>query len=135
MNSHNLWSVDMLDTIFGIHGEALQLKARRVEVLSTNIANADTPGFKAKDIDFRTVLGWKLETAGLLTTHASHRKGPGHSDNGEVFSIPYNPAVDGNTVEIGLEQAKFGRASVEYQATLDFLQGRVASYKRALKGE
>ena len=106
-----------------------------MEVLSTNIANADTPGFKAKDIDFRTVLGWKLETAGLLTTHAFHRKGPGHSDNGEVFSIPYNPAVDGNTVEIGLEQAKFGRASVDYQATLDFLQGRVASYKRALKGE
>ena len=135
MNSHNLWSVDMLDTIFGIHGEALQLKARRVEVLSTNIANADTPGFKAKDIDFRTVLGWRLETAGLLTTHASHRKGPGHSDNGEVFSVPYNTAVDGNTVEIGLEQAKFGKASVEYQATLDFLQGRVSSYKRALKGE
>ena len=125
----------MLDTIFGIHNEALQLKARRMEVLSTNIANADTPGYKAKDIDFRTVLGWKLETAGLLTTHGLHRKGPGHLDNGEVFSIPYNPAVDGNTVEIGLEQAKFGRASVEYQATLDFLQGRVASYKRALKGE
>ena len=125
----------MLDTIFGIHSEALQLKARRMEVLSTNIANADTPGFKAKDIDFRAVLGWKLETAGLFTTHASHRKGPGHSDNGEVFSVPYNTAVDGNTVEIGLEQAKFGKASVEYQATLDFLQGRVSSYKRALKGE
>ena len=64
----------MLDTIFGIHSEALQLKARRMEVLSTNIANADTPGFKAKDVDFRAVLGWKLETAGLLTTHSSHRK-------------------------------------------------------------
>lgn len=135
MNSHNLWSSDMLDTIFGIHSEALQLKARRMEVLSTNIANADTPGFKAKDVDFRAVLGWKLETAGLLTTHSSHRKGPGHSDNGEVFSIPYNTAVDGNTVEIGLEQAKFGKASVDYQATLDFLQGRVSGYKRALKGE
>ena len=118
----------MLDTIFGIHSEALQLKARRMEVLSTNIANADTPGFKAKDVDFRAVLGWKLETAGLLTTHSSHRKGPGHSDNGEVFSIPYNTAVDGNTVEIGLEQAKFGKASVDYQATLDFLQGRVSGY-------
>ena len=49
----------MLDNLYGIHSEALQLKARRMEVLSTNIANADTPGFKAKDIDFRTVLGWK----------------------------------------------------------------------------
>ena len=135
VNSHKPWTTEMLDTLFGIHSDALQLKARRMEVLSTNIANADTPGFKAKDIDFRTVLGWKLETAGLLTTHASHLKGPGHSDNGEVFSIPYNTAVDGNTVEIGLEQAKFGKASVDYQATLDFLQGRVSSYKRALKGE
>ena len=64
----------MLDNLYGIHSEALQLKARRMEVLSTNIANADTPGFKAKDIDFRAVLGWKLQTAGLLTTHALHRK-------------------------------------------------------------
>ena len=125
----------MLENLFGIHSDALQLKARRMEVLSTNIANADTPGFKAKDVDFRSVLGWKLGVSGLHTTHAKHWQGPGHTDNGEVFTIPYNPAVDGNTVEIGLEQAKFGRASVEYQATLDFLQGRVSSYKRALKGD
>ena len=125
----------MLDSLFGIHADALQLKSRRMEVLSTNIANADTPGFKAKDVDFRTVLGWKLGVGNLQSTHVNHWRGPGHSDNGEVFSIPYNPAGDGNTVEIGLEQAKFGRASVEYQATLDFLQGRVASYKRALKGD
>ena len=52
-----------------------------------------------------------------------------------MFTIPYNTAVDGNTVEIGLEQAKFGKAAVEYQATLDFLQSRVSAYKRALKGE
>ena len=127
--------LDMLDTLFGIHADALQLKARRMEVLSTNIANADTPGFKAKDVDFRTVLGWQLGVGGLNATHARHWRGPGHADNGEVFSIPYNPAVDGNTVEIGLEQAKFGKAAVEYQATLDFLQGRVTAYKRALKGE
>ena len=125
----------MLDSIFGIHADALQLKSRRMEVLSTNIANADTPGFKAKDVDFRKVLGWQLGVGGLNATHARHWRGPAHADNGEVFSIPYNPAVDGNTVEIGLEQAKFGKAAVEYQATLDFLQGRVSAYKRALKGE
>ena len=124
----------MLDRLFGIHAEALQLKARRMEVLSTNIANADTPGFKAKDVDFQEVLSWQLG-AGLKATHAQHWRGPGLSENGEVFTIPYNPAVDGNTVEIGLEQAKFGEAAVEYQATLDFLQGRVTAYKRALKGE
>tara|TARA_B100000963_G_scaffold353915_1_gene369457 strand:+ start:104 stop:598 length:495 start_codon:yes stop_codon:yes gene_type:complete len=135
VNSYNRWLADMLDTLFGIHADALQLKARRMEVLSTNIANADTPGFKAKDVDFRTVLGWQLGVGSMNATHARHWRGPGHSDNGEVFTIPYNPAVDGNTVEIGLEQAKFGKAAVEYQATLDFLQGRVSAYKRALKGE
>ena len=135
VNSHNPRYVEMLDKLFGIHGDALQLKARRMEVLSTNIANADTPGFKAKDVDFRKVLGWQLGVGGLNATHARHWRGPAHADNGEVFSIPYNPAVDGNTVEIGLEQAKFGKAAVEYQATLDFLQGRVTAYKRALKGE
>lgn len=135
VNSHTHRLADMLDTLFGIHADALQLKARRMEVLSTNIANADTPGFKAKDVDFRAVLGWQLGVGSMSATHARHWRGPGHSDNGEVFTIPYNPAVDGNTVEIGLEQAKFGKAAVDYQATLDFLQGRVSAYKRALKGE
>ena len=55
----------MLDSLFGIHADALQLKSRRMEVLSTNIANADTPGFKAKDVDFRTVLGWQLGVGNL----------------------------------------------------------------------
>ena len=104
-------------------------------MLSNNIANADTPGFKAKDVDFRTALGWQLGIEQLRTTHQQHWKGPGLSDNGEVFTIPYNPSIDGNTVEMGLEQAKFGQAAVEYQATLDFLQGRVTAYKRAPKGE
>ena len=125
----------MLDKLFGIHADALQLKSRRIQVLSNNIANADTPGFKAKDVDFRTALGWQLGIEQLRTTHEQHWKGPGHSDNGEVFTVPYNPSIDGNTVEMGLEQAKFGQAAVEYQATLDFLQGRVTAYKRALKGE
>lgn len=125
----------MLDTLFGIHADALELKARRMEVLSTNIANADTPGFKAKDVAFRKVLSGLLGEGALRTTHPRHWDTEYAVTGGEVFSIPYNPSVDGNTVEIGLEQAKYGKASVEYQATLDFLRGRVSAYKRALKGE
>ena len=53
----------MLSKLYGIHADALDLKARRMELLSTNIANADTPGFKAKDIDFRKVLGWEIGKA------------------------------------------------------------------------
>ena len=125
----------MLENLFGVHASALELKARRVQVLSTNIANADTPGYKARDLDFKKVLGLELGKNAMRTTHSSHLKMPGGSESGEFYTIPYNTSIDGNTVEIGLEQAKFGQASAEYQATLDFLQGRVAAYKRALKGE
>lgn len=125
----------MLNKLYGIHADALDLKARRMELLSTNIANADTPGFKAKDIDFRKVLGWEIGKGVVETTHEKHLASPFALGGGEVYTIPYNTSVDGNTVEIGLEQAKFGKAAVEYQATLDFLQGRVNSFKRALKGE
>ena len=125
----------MLGKLYGIHENALSLKARRMEVLSNNIANADTPGFKARDVDFHKVLSWQLGAGGLETTHTGHLASPHALDNGQVFTIPYNTSVDGNTVEMGLEQAKFGKAAMEYQATLDFLQGRVTGYKRALKGE
>jgi flagellar basal-body rod protein FlgB len=125
----------MLQNLYGIHEDALQLKARRMEILSTNIANADTPGFKAKDVAFRKVLAGLLGEGALKTTHPRHWDTEYAVSGGEVFSIPYNPSVDGNTVEIGLEQAKYGKASVEFQATLDFLRGRVSAYKRALKGE
>ena len=125
----------MLDKLFGIHESALQLKAKRVEVLSQNIANADTPGYKARDIDFRDALRAELGYGSVTTTHQRHFPTLSGSNADEVYRIPYNTSVDGNTVEIGLEQARFGKAASAYQATLDFLQGRVTSFKRALKGE
>jgi flagellar basal-body rod protein FlgB len=128
-------AVYMLEKLFGIHESALQLKAKRVEVLSQNIANADTPGFKARDIDFRDALRAELGYGSVTITNERHFATPSGSHAGEVYRIPYNTSVDGNTVEIGLEQARFGKAASDYQATLDFLQGRVTSFKRALKGE
>ena len=125
----------MLDKLFGIHESALQLKAKRIEVLSQNIANADTPGYKARDIDFRDALRAELGYGSVITTHQRHFPTLSGSHANEVYRIPYNTSVDGNTVEIGLEQARFGKAAADYQATLDFLQGRVTSFKRALKGE
>lgn len=125
----------MLERLFGIHESALQLKAKRVEVLSQNIANADTPGYKARDIDFRDALRAELGYGSVTTTHQRHFPNLSGSHANEVYRIPYNTSVDGNTVEIGLEQARFGKAASDYQATLDFLQGRVTSFKRALKGE
>ena len=127
--------IRMLDQVFGVHADALKLKARRVTLLSSNIANADTPGFKAKDLDFKKVLEIQGGFGAMRTTHSEHLSTPFGDDSGEVFRVPFNPSVDGNTVEIGLEQARFGKATADYQATLDFLQTRVAGIKRALKGE
>lgn len=122
-------------SIFGIHEKALFLKTQRISVLAKNIANADTPNFKAKDIDFRKVLNNATSDA-LKATHLQHFEREGQiNDNGEFFSVPFNPSMDGNTVEISVEQAKYGKAAAEYQASLRFIESRVSGIRRALKGE
>ena len=122
-------------SVFGIHEKALFLKTQRMGVLAKNIANADTPNFKAKDVDFRKVLNDATNTS-LRSTHNQHfEKEEQVNTNGEYYSIPFNPSMDGNTVEISVEQAKYGKAAAEYQASLRFIESRVSVIRRALKGE
>ena len=124
-----------MNGIFGLHEQALNMKASRLEVLAKNIANADTPGFKAQDVNFQKVLSAQSGIAALTTTHARHLKTSLVNDDGLVYTNPYNQSLDGNTVEIAMEQAKYGKAAMDYQASLDFIQSRIGSIKRALKGE
>ena len=124
-----------MNGIFGLHEQALNMKASRLEVLAKNIANADTPGFKAQDINFQKVLSAQSGIAALTTTHARHLKTSLVNGDGLVYTNPYNQSLDGNTVEIAMEQAKYGKAAMDYQASLDFIQSRIGSIKRALKGE
>ena len=122
-------------SVFGIHEKALFLKTQRMGVLAKNIANADTPNFKAKDVDFRKVLN-DANSASLRSTNNQHfEKEEQVNTNGEYYSIPFNPSMDGNTVEISVEQAKYGKAAAEYQASLRFIESRVSGIRRALKGE
>jgi flagellar basal-body rod protein FlgB len=108
-----------------------------MEVLSSNIANADTPNFKARDIDFRQVM--KLaKTDTLRTTQEKHFELEGGVPPDQAalkYRIPFNTAFDGNTVELSVEQAKFGKATGDFQATLSFLESRVSGIRKALKGE
>jgi flagellar basal-body rod protein FlgB len=129
--------MNLLDQTFGIHEQALQVKAQRMEVLAQNIANADTPNFKARDIDFKSVLQGALGTTDALTvTQAGHvATSDGHLASGEKYRVPFNTSFDGNTVEMSVEQANYGQAAGQYQATLNFLDHRVAGLRRALKGE
>jgi flagellar basal-body rod protein FlgB len=127
--------MNMIDNALGVHAQALGLRSKRMEVLARNIANADTPHYKAKDIDFRSVLKQTREDA-LQTTHNVHMAMPmEESPGGEKFRVPFNASFDGNTVELNVEQAKFGQIAADYQTTLNILENRVSGIRRALRGD
>ncbi|RYD97656.1 MAG: flagellar basal body rod protein FlgB [Sphingomonadales bacterium] len=112
------------DSLFGVHGAALQVRSQRMGVLASNIANASTPGYKAKDIDFQTALA----SAGTESID-------GAIDNATLYRVPLQPSADGNTVELATEQTAFAENAVAYQTTLAFLNGRINTITRALRGE
>ena len=117
----------MNEKIFGIHGAALAVRSQRIGVLAANIANAATPGFKARDIDFGAALGARLEavrTGGAISPEA-----------GLVYRRPTMQSRDGNTVELAREQVAFAENALAYSATLSFVQGKVSTLTRAIKGE
>ena len=127
--------MNMIDNALGVHAQALGLRSKRMEVLARNIANADTPHFKAKDIDFRSVLKQTREDA-LNSTHNLHMKIAMEEDSsGEKYRVPFNASFDGNTVEMNVEQAKFGQVAADYQTTLNILENRVCGIRRALRGD
>ena len=127
--------MNMIDNALGVHAQALGLRSKRMEVLARNIANADTPHYKAKDIDFRSVLNQSREDA-LNSTHNMHMKIAMEEDSsGEKYRVPFNASFDGNTVEMNVEQAKFGQVAADYQTTLNILENRVSGIRRALRGD
>lgn len=127
--------MNMIDNALGVHAQALGVRSKRMEVLARNIANADTPHFKAKDIDFRSVLKQSREDA-LNSTHNMHMKIAMEEDSGgEKYRVPFNASFDGNTVEMNVEQAKFGQVAADYQTTLNILENRVSGIRRALRGD
>ena len=127
--------MNLIDNALGVHAQALGLRSKRMEVLARNIANADTPHFKAKDIDFRSVLKQSREDA-LNSTHNMHMKiAMEESPSGEKYRVPFNASFDGNTVEMNVEQAKFGQVAADYQTTLNILENRVSGIRRALRGD
>lgn len=129
----------LIDAALGIHPQSLALGARRLEVLAANMANADTPGYKARDIDFRSALrdAMSATTASdrLERTHARHLSGHLSTVDRLKYRVPNQPALDGNTVDPQLEQTSFAEASVRYQASLDFLASRIDGLRKALRGE
>ena len=122
---------------FSNHERALNLRALRTEILSSNIANADTPNYKARDIDFATAYRQAGDNRlGLRTTRAAHL--PGTTANGlgadVKYRVPVQSSLDGNTVEADVEQAQFAANTVRYRASLAFLSSQVTGLRYAIKG-
>ena len=117
-----------------VHETAVQLRQRRISLLGENIANADTPNYKAKDLDFKALMNNERSMA-TRRTHDMHMDHAGGNKNGLIYRVPNNPAADGNTVELNFQQAEFGKESARYTATLQFLENRIGGVRRALRGE
>ena len=126
----------IFDNTFAQAQTMLSLRGQRMEILSRNIANADTPNFKAQDLDFRDVLKNAGSTTSIEATHQNHISNSTYKGSAEmVYTVPFNSSVDGNTVELSVEQAKYGKAAAQYQATLRFLEGEISGIRKALRGE
>ena len=126
----------IFDNTFAQAQTMLSLRGQRMEILSRNIANADTPNFKAQDLDFRDVLKIAGSTPSIKATHQNHISNSTYKGSAEmVYTVPFNSSVDGNTVELSVEQAKYGKAAAQYQATLRFLEGEISGIRKALRGE
>ncbi|MFK8067016.1 MAG: flagellar basal body rod protein FlgB [Gammaproteobacteria bacterium] len=127
-----------LDNAFGLHAKAMSLRTHRAEVLATNIANAETPNYLARDFDFQQA----LESAAsgrseMKMTNANHMQSGEAELMGQdlMYRQSEQPSIDGNTVDIQTERAEFTRNSMQYQASVRFLNGKVSGLLSAIKGE
>ena len=128
-----------INAVFGAHAQSMTVQHQRMEVLAANLANADTPNYQARDIDFAKVLAEQQGASSpgeLATTDARHI--PGAASGGGVpaldYRIPLQPSVDGNTVDEQVEQSAFADAAMHYQASLSFLSGDIKNLMTAITG-
>lgn len=121
----------------GIHDNAMQIRSKRAEVLANNLANADTPGFKARDFDFQKILREQAPSQSLAmkATNHGHLVGSRSSSDDLMYRTPSQPSIDGNTVDTQIEQALFARNSLDYNASFEFLSSKFKGLKGALRGE
>lgn len=125
------------DTALGIHPNALAFREKRGEILAANLANADTPNYKARDMDFQSVLKQSMAPAvGMERTHAAHitPQQPVFGAN-VMYRNPNQVSLDGNTVEAQVEQAKYAENAMQYQASLKFLGEEFSGLMTAVRGQ
>lgn len=136
------------DKVFGVHQHTMRIRNQRAEVIAGNLANADTPGFKARDIDFNEAL---VQAAHVPTTPTTEMQmqttAQGHMTMADLEAMqepnlilkyrnPFQPDTgNGNTVEASSERMKYMSNNIEYQATMQFLNGKISTLRRSLSGQ
>lgn len=128
------------DKEFKFMQDALNLRAYRQQVLASNIANADTPNYKARDIDFskelRRAQGAQAGKLGLNVTSSGHLESSGGMMNTQVmYRTPAQPSIDGNTVDMDGERARFTENAIHYQFVLSHLGDKFKTMQSAIRGE
>jgi len=141
--------INKLDELFKFHQQALQVREHRQQVLASNIANADTPNYKARDVDFNAALQGALardaQTAQspaastLATTAPNHMTGASTADVGPggaplLYRKPSQGSVDGNTVDVDTERAQFADNALRYEASLTMLNHQIKAMLAAIQG-
>lgn len=127
-----------LDSVFGLHEKSLELRATRTEVLASNLANADTPGYKARDIDFKEVLSNALNNNDehLVTTSPMHLGDDSLLVATDLkYRVPLQTKADGNTVDTQVENSKFAENSLRYVASLKMLDSKIKNLMISIRGE
>ena len=129
---------NILDNMFGLSSQALDVWQRRSEVIASNIANADTPHYQARDVDFRQVLqqasGEATPTLSLSAPTSGQLSATSESADNLKYRVPLQPSMDGNTVDAQVEQSAFASNMVHYQASLSFINSAIQQLRLAING-
>ncbi|GAA5157854.1 flagellar basal body rod protein FlgB [Viridibacterium curvum] len=129
-----------LDDSLGFHQTALGLRAQRQSMIASNIANADTPNYKARDIDFRTALSGALNgrvgPLALSTTAGGHVGGMAAATVPQVmYRKESQSSVDGNTVDMDAERSAMAENTLYYEASITFINGLLRTMQSAISGQ
>ncbi len=124
-----------LDAMMTPHLQALKLAGRRSELLAANIANADTPHFLARDIDFKKVLAAQVGSGPMRTSDARHFGSAQSASGTPMFRVPTQPAADGNTVDTQQEKSAFMANAISYQSQIGFINSITRKLLSAIKGQ
>ena len=129
-------NMDSIKKQLTFFGNALKIRNKRNDIIASNIANAATPNYKARDINFLDEFKKVTNTGEIKVTHSNHIPTKNYNISGKAFyRDPVIASLDGNTVELSVEQMQFAENTMKYQTTLKFLNGKITKMISAIRGE